>query len=49
MITSLLYALLGVMEQRLSSRVYLESITEYVATVVIIMIIGILTTSWTGG
>lgn len=48
MITSLLYALLGVMEQRLSSRVYLESVVEYVATVIIIMIIGFLTTSWTG-
>lgn len=49
MITSLLYALLGVMEQRLSSRVYLESVTEYIATVLIIVVIGYLTTSWTGG
>ncbi len=49
MITSMLYALLGVMEQRLSSRVYLESVIEYVATVIIIAIIGFLTTSWTGG
>ncbi len=49
MVTSLLYALLGVLEQRLSSRVYLESITEYVLTVVIIVIIGFMTTSWTGG
>jgi hypothetical protein len=49
MITSLLYALLGVMEQRLSSRVYLESVTEYIATVMIIVVIGYLTTSWTGG
>lgn len=48
MITSLLYALLGVMEQRLSSRVYLESVVEYIATVIIIMLIGFLTTSWTG-
>lgn len=47
-ITSLLYALLGVMEQRLSSRVYLESVIEYVVTVIIIMTIGFLTTSWTG-
>lgn len=48
MITSLFYSLLGVLEQRLSSRVYLESVIEYVATVVIIVIIGVLTTSWTG-
>lgn len=45
MITSVQYSLLGVMEQRLSSRVYLESILEYVATVLIIVTIGILTTS----
>lgn len=49
MLTSVLYSLLGVMEQRLSSKVYLESAFEYIATVVIIMIIGFLTTSWTGG
>lgn len=49
MLTSILYALLGVMEQRLSSKVYLESAVEYLATVVIIMFIGFLTTSWTGG
>lgn len=49
MVTSVLYALLGVMEQRLSSKVYLESALEYMATVIIIMIIGFLTTSWTGG
>lgn len=49
MLTSVLYALLGVMEQRLSSKVYLESAMEYLATVLIIMIIGFLTTSWTGG
>ncbi len=48
MMTSVLYALLGVMEQRLSSRVYLESSVEYVGTVIIIAIIGFLTTSWTG-
>ncbi len=49
MLTSVLYALLGVMEQRLSAKVYLESAVEYLATVIIIMIIGFLTTSWTGG
>lgn len=49
MITSLFYSLLGVLEQRLSSRVYLESVIEYVATVIIIVFIGILTTTWTGG
>jgi hypothetical protein len=48
-LTSVLYALLGVMEQRLSSKVYLESAVEYLATVFIIVIIGFLTTSWTGG
>lgn len=49
MLTSVLYALLGVMEQRLSSKVYLESALEYLATVIIIILIGLLTTSWTGG
>lgn len=48
MLTSLLYSLLGVLEQRLSSRVYLESIFEYVATVIIIMLIGLFTTTWVG-
>lgn len=48
MITALLYGLLGIMEQRLSNRVYVESLTEYGVTVVIIMIIGFLTTSWVG-
>ncbi len=47
-LTSSLYALLGVLEQRLSSRVYLESLVEYGATVAIILLIGFLTTSWTG-
>lgn len=49
MLTSVLYALLGVLEQRLSAKVYLESAVEYLATVLIIVIIGFLTTSWTGG
>lgn len=49
MLTSLLYGLLGIMEQRLSSRVYVESLVEYGVTVAIIMIIGFLTTSWMGG
>ncbi len=49
MLTSVLYALLGVLEQRLSAKVYLESAVEYMATVLIIVVIGFLTTSWTGG
>lgn len=48
MLTSLLYSLLGILEQRLSSRVYLESLLEYGVTVIIILIIGFLTTSWVG-
>ncbi len=48
MLTSLLYGLLGIMEQRLSARVYLESLVEYGVTVAIIMVIGFLTTSWVG-
>ncbi len=48
MLTSILYMLLGILEQRLSSRVYLESLLEYGVTVVIILIIGFLTTSWVG-
>jgi hypothetical protein len=47
-LTSALYALLGILEQRLSSRVYVESLIEYGATVVIILLIGFLTTSWVG-
>lgn len=46
--TSCLYALLGVLEQRLSARVYLESLVEYGLTILIILTIGFLTTSWTG-
>lgn len=49
MLTSVLYALLGTLEQRLSSRVYLESLLEYGVTVTIIFLIGFLTTSWVGG
>lgn len=48
MLTSILYALLGILEQRLSSRVYLESLLEYGVTVLIIFVIGFLTTSWVG-
>ena len=48
MLTSLLYGMLGVMEQRLSSRVYVESLWEYGVTVAIIIVIGFLTTSWVG-
>jgi hypothetical protein len=46
--TSCLYALLGVLEQRLSARVYLESLVEYGLTIIIILIIGFFTTSWGG-
>ncbi len=49
MLTALMYGLLGIMEQRLSSRVYMESLVEYGVTVAIIMTIGFLTTSWVGG
>lgn len=49
MLTSLLYGLLGIMEQRLSTRVYVESLWEYGVTVAIIIGIGFLTTSWVGG
>lgn len=48
MLTSFLYSLLGILEQRLSSRVYLESLLEYGVTVIIIFVIGFLTTSWVG-
>ncbi len=48
MLTSIFYALLGVLEQRLSSRVYLEGVIEYVVSALVIMIIGFLTTSWLG-
>ncbi len=48
MLTSILYSLLGILEQRLSSRVYLESLLEYGVTVIIIFVIGYLTTSWVG-
>lgn len=47
-LTSGLYAMFGVLEQRLSSRVYLESVFEYGVTVLIIVVVGFLTTSWIG-
>lgn len=47
-LTSALYALFGILEQRLSNRVYLESLLEYGVTVMIIIVVGFLTTSWTG-
>jgi hypothetical protein len=47
-LTSALYAMFGVLEQRLSSRVYLESLLEYGVTVIIIIVVGFLTTSWLG-
>ncbi|KKT66673.1 MAG: hypothetical protein UW58_C0004G0022 [Candidatus Collierbacteria bacterium GW2011_GWC2_44_30] len=48
MLTSILYAMLGILEQRLSKRVYMESLLEYGVTVIIIFVIGFLTTSWVG-
>jgi len=48
MLTAGLYALFGILEQRLSNRVYLESLLEYGLTVMIIIVVGFLTTSWTG-
>jgi len=48
LLTSILYACLGTLEQRLTSRVYLESVLEYGLTVLVIVVIGFLTTSWTG-
>jgi hypothetical protein len=47
-LTSSLYALFGILEQRLSNRVYLESLLEYGVTVMIITVVGFLTTSWVG-
>ena len=47
-LTSGLYALFGILEQRLSNRVYLESLLEYGVTVLIIIVVGFLTTSWVG-
>jgi hypothetical protein len=48
MLTSMLYAQLGIFEQKLSSRFYFEGIVEYIATVSIICLVGFLTTSWVG-
>lgn len=48
MMTSAIYALMGVLEQRLTNRVYLEGLLEYLVSIVIIFIIGFLTTSWLG-
>ncbi len=48
MLTSAIYALLGVLEQRLSNRVYLDGLLEYGVSSLIIIIIGFLTTSWVG-
>jgi hypothetical protein len=48
MLTSAIYALLGVLEQRLSNRVYLDGLLEYGVSSLIIIIIGFLTTSWLG-
>lgn len=48
-LTSVLYTQLGIIEQRLSSRVYLEGVVEYAVTVLIIILVGFWTTSWTGG
>ncbi|HOX95872.1 MAG TPA: hypothetical protein PLI45_00610 [Candidatus Woesebacteria bacterium] len=47
-LTSGLYVLFGILEQKLSSRVYLESLWEYGLTIFIILAVGFLTTSWVG-
>ncbi len=47
-LTSSLYALFGILEQRLSNRVYLDSLLEYGITMIIIIVVGFLTTSWVG-
>ncbi len=48
MLTAVFYALLGVLEQRLTNRVYLEGLLEYIISFLIILTIGFLTTSWAG-
>lgn len=48
MLTSTIYALLGVLEQRLSNRVYMEGLVEYGLSFMVIVLIGFLTTSWLG-
>ena len=48
MMTSASYALVGVLEQRLTNRIYLEGLLEYLISVAIIFIVGFLTTSWLG-
>lgn len=48
MLTSMFYAQLGILEQKLSSRVYLEGVIEYALTVLIVLMVGFWTTSWTG-
>jgi len=49
MMTSAIYALMGILEQRLTNRVYIEGLVEYSITITVIFIIGFLTTSWVGG
>lgn len=48
MLTSVTYALIGILEQRLSNRVYLEGLVEYGISSLIIILIGYFTTSWIG-
>jgi len=48
MMTSAIYTLMGVLEQRLTNRVYLEGLLEYSISTLIIFVIGFLTTSWLG-
>ncbi len=46
--TSGIYAMMGVLEQRLSNRIYLEGLMEYLISFVIIFLVAFFTTSWTG-
>ena len=48
MITAGLYSILGLLEQRLRNRVFIESVYEYIFFSLIIVLVGYLTTSWRG-
>lgn len=48
MMTSAIYALMGILEQRLTNRIYLEGLLEYSISIMIIFVIGFLSTSWVG-
>lgn len=48
MLTSVLYVLIGVLEQKMSSKAYFESLLEYAITLLVIFVVGFLYTSWIG-